>query len=202
MPTRPGHPRGARGAARRVPRARLDGPAAAARRAHRLPRLRRRARGRAPARRPARRPRAARRRDVDHRRAGGLRPLAPAGHADRQRVRPARRDRRRARRALRRGGRPARRQRSPTARRPLDEPLVDAARSRRPAARGHARRWAAAPTSRPSRWPRSTSSPATSSRSCWRSASTSTSRPIRSTSTGCCARSTRARTCTSCADPR
>ena len=54
---------------------------------------------------------------------------------------------------------------------------------------------------RRSRWPRSTSWPATSSRSCCRSASTSTSTPTRSTSTGCCARSTRARTCTSCACP-
>ena len=56
-------------------------------------------------------------------------------------------------------------------------------------------------TAWPSRSPRSTSSPATSSRSCCRSASRSRSRPTRSTSTGCCARSTRARTCTSCARP-
>ena len=56
-------------------------------------------------------------------------------------------------------------------------------------------------TSRPSRWPRSTSSPATSSRSCWPSATTSSWRPTRSTCTGCCARSTRARTCTSSATP-
>ena len=54
----------------------------------------------------------------------------------------------------------------------------------------------------PSRSPRSTSSPATSSRWCCRSGSRSSWGPTRSTSTGCCARSTRARTCTSCAPPR
>ena len=113
----------------------------------------------------------------------------------------ARPRRRRARRRLRRGGRCG----------------VDAAVDRaRPAAAVRARRAAARParrcrpcgrrcpaacTSRRSRWPRSTSSPATSSRSCWRSATTSSSTPTRSTCTGCCARSTRARTCTSCATP-
>ena len=56
-------------------------------------------------------------------------------------------------------------------------------------------------TSRRSRSPRSTSSPATSSRSCSPSATTCSSTPTRSTCTGSCARSTRARTCTSSAIP-
>ena len=43
-------------------------------------------------------------------------------------------------------------------------------------------------TSRRSRWPRSTSVPATSSRSCWPSATTSSSTPTRTTCTGCCGR--------------
>ena len=75
-----------RGRAAPVPLAAARRPAAAARRPRRLPRLRRRARGRAPARRPRRRPGLPRRGAVDHRRAGRLRPLPPAGHADRQRA--------------------------------------------------------------------------------------------------------------------
>ena len=83
-------------------------PAAAALRRGRLPRLRRGAGGRAPARRARRRQGLARRRAVGHRRAGRLRPLVPAGHAGRQRLRGARRHRRRARRRLRRRRGPAR----------------------------------------------------------------------------------------------
>ena len=69
----------------------------------------------------------------------------------------------------------------------------------RRATRAPCRRCRAGCTSRRSRWPRSTSWPATSSRSCSPSGTTSISTPIRSTCTGCCARSTRRRTCTSCA---
>ncbi len=61
-PRRPGHPGRRRGAAGCLPLAAPRRAAAAARRARRLPGLRRGARGRAPARRPARRPRAPRRR--------------------------------------------------------------------------------------------------------------------------------------------
>ena len=174
-------------------------PAAAARRRRRLPRLRRRARGRAPADVPPD--------DLGLPDAvlsvigepGGVRPLAPAGLRSSRTCRswvsttpPRRRLRRR-----RRPPRPARRRLG----RPLPYTPVRAARPRRAAARGPSTMRAAS-TSAPSRWPRSTSSPATSSRSCWRSASTSSSTPTRSTCTGCCARSTRARTCTSSAIPR
>ena len=150
-----------------------------------------------------RRPRPSRRRAVGHRRAGRLRPLAPAGHADRERliVRAGRRPTpsstgpttRRSSRldaAGRRRGQAARRAAGRAARRPT----TSCPRSRSPHGVG-------ATTAGRSRWPRSTSWPATSSRSCCPSASTSTSTPTRSTSTGCCARSTRARTCTSCACP-
>ena len=54
-------------------------------------------------------------------------------------------------------------------------------------------------TRRSSSAPRSTSAPATSSRSCWRSASSARCAPTRSTSTAACARSIRRRTCSSCA---
>ena len=151
---------------------------------------------------PDRRPGLSRRGAVDHRRAGRVRPLPPARHPDRQRVRsrptPSRR---RARPGLRRGRRPARPARRSTAparstsrwssRPRVDDELPEV----------HVVDGRRAPTAGRSRWPRSTSSPATSSRSCWRSASTSSSTPTRSTSTACCARSTRARTCTSCACP-
>ena len=90
-------------------------------------------------------------------------------------------------------------------RRPRPAPAVhagDPARPVRPPARGALDRWAGGPTPTRWRWPRSTSWPATSSRWCSPSASTSTSTPTRSTSTGSCARSTPARTCTSCATRR
>ena len=114
---RPGDPRRHRAPARRVEGAAARRPAPAARRDHGLPRLRRRARGRAPARRPARRPGPPRRDGVGDRAAGGLRPLAAAGHADRERARGARARRRRARPPLRRRRRAPRRaggRRSPT----------------------------------------------------------------------------------------
>ena len=82
-PPRPGRPRRPRGPPRRLPVAGARRAAAAARRRGRLPRLRRGPRGRAPARRPARRPRPSRRHPLGHRPAGRLRPLAPAGDADR-----------------------------------------------------------------------------------------------------------------------
>ncbi len=79
---------------------------------------------------------------VDHRRAGGVRPLAPAGHAHRQRA----------------GSRPAPTdaeldaaydeavarldQLAADGARPLDEPLVEPPDPDDDAARGHARRWA------------------------------------------------------------
>ena len=164
-------------------------PAAAARRARRLPRLRRRARGRAPARRPARRPRAT---PTPCSRSSASSPPSTTGASGSRSSptcswRPAL-DRRRARPRLRRRRRAPRRSSPPTA--PArstsrcvdppdpDDPLPDVALDDGRAALLPA----------PSRWPRSTSSPATSSRSCWRSASTSTSTPTRSTSTGCCAR--------------
>ena len=110
--------------------------------------------------------------------------------------------RRDARRAVRRRGRAARRRASTSSaarcrtcrrrRRPTSSPSCPRS-ARRSAGELYRRR---------SRRRRSTSSPATSSRSCSRSASTSTSRSTRSTSTGCCAWSTRRRTCTSCATPR
>ena len=148
--------------------------AAVARRPRRLPRLRRRARGRAPARRPARRPRLPRRGAVGHRRARRVRPLPPAGHLDRERVRPAGRDRRRPRRGLRRGASRGSTQLAADGAPPARRAAGRAARRRRPAARRAARRWARGRTAARSRPPRSTSSPATSSRSCSRSASTST----------------------------
>ena len=123
-------------AARGLPLAVASRAAAAARRAGRLPRLRRRARGRAPARRARGRPGLPGRRPVDHRRAGRLRPLAPAGVAHRQRdggrgrPTPTTLDAR-----LRRGGGPPRaagRRRRPAARRAAGR----AARPRRAAARG------------------------------------------------------------------
>ena len=107
----------------------------------------------------------------------------------------------RARRRLRRRHRaagPARRRRRPPARRAA---ASSPPAPRRRAARGHVVDGPRASTRPRSRWPGSTSSPATSSRSCCPSASTSTSRPSPSTSTGPCARSTRARTCTSSAVP-
>ena len=115
-----------------------------------------------------------------------------AAGGDHRRVRRLRRRVRAARRAGRRAG-----------------------AARCPTCRRHRRR-ATSPSSRPytstmpadvyhaARWRRlgSTSSPATSSRWCSRSASTSTATSTRSTCTACCARSTRRRTCTSCGTPR
>ena len=114
-----------------------------------------------------------------------------------ERVRGRRCRRRRARPGLRRGDRADRchggRRRDADRRAARRGP-----RARRGAARS-CRRCPPACTRPRSRWPRSTSSPATSSRSCSPSASTSTCGPIRSTCTACCVRSTRARTCTTCA---
>ena len=72
--------------------------------------------------------------------------------------------------------------------RPLSYAAVAPPEPGRGAARPSARRCPAASTSRPSRWPRSTSAPATSSRWCWPSATTWSSTPTPSTSTACCAR--------------
>ena len=113
---------------------------------------------------------------------------------------PGRRHRRRPRPGLRRSRRPPRPARPSTAPARSTSPWSSRRSSTTSCPRSR-RRWARRPTGGRSRWPRSTSWPATSSRSCCRSGSTSTSTPTRSTSTGCCARSTRARTCTSCACP-
>ena len=162
---------------------------------------------------PDRRPGPSRRRAGRHRPVLRLRPLAPAHRPGRQRggARALRRPRRRGRprrggaRRLRgglraagragRGLRPAgRRLRTPGRWWPHRAPG-----SRRPRRSGRSARRS---TRRRSAWPRSTSAPATSSRSCCRNASTWSSRPTPTTSTGPCACSTRARTCTSCASPR
>ncbi len=81
-------------------RTRSSGAAAAPRRHGRLPRLRRGARGRAPAAPAPRRPRPSGCVDGGHRAARGLRPLATASRADRQRGDPARVGRPGARRGL------------------------------------------------------------------------------------------------------
>ena len=200
-PDRPGRARRARSAARGLP-----GPAdrrapAVPRRRRRLPRLRRRPRGRAPARRPARRPGHSRRGAVAHRSRHRVRPLPPAPLPDRERLpRPSAvdpLDARTTRAVDRLDGRvdelgPPVAVRAVAAARPTSSPSCR--RSRSTMAGGLPRTAVEVA--------RSTSSPATSSRSCSRSASTSTSPSTRSTCTACCARSTRRRTCTSCATPR
>ncbi len=149
--------------------------------------------------RTARRPSVPRRGDERDRVAGGLRPLAPTGVLDRERA-GTRHGHRRARPGVRRGDLPRR------TRRRRSRPAVGlrpgrTTASRRPAARRSQLdgQWRL-PTGGRGRQG-ATSSPATSSRSCCRSATTSTSKPTRSTSTECCARSIRARTCTSCSTP-
>ena len=88
-----------------------------------------------------------------------------------------------------------RRRHARACRRAADKLVAAAAGARRSSRPSRARRrprcaarWPTACTSRRSRWRRSTSSPATSSRWCSPSATTSTCRPTRSTSTACCAR--------------
>ena len=165
-----------------------------------LPRLRRRARDRAAPERAPRRPRASRRGAVGHRARHRVRPLPPAALPHRERVPRRRRRRRTAGDGLRRGVRPARRARrragAPVALRAVAATAGDLTElppytSTMPTEPYHAA----------SRRRGSTSSPATSSRWCSRSASTSTGTTTRSTCTACCARSTRRRTCTSCATP-
>ena len=147
--------------------------------------------------RPPRRPPRARRGDEHDRLARRLRPLAPAGDADRERA-GARPRRRRHRRRLRRRGRldrAGRRQPRPAAavragraagggRGAARRQELDARRAvpagRRGGQGAHRRRRHLPGRAGPALRPRS-------------------STPTRSTSTGCCARSTRARTCTSCA---
>ena len=190
-----------RGGARRVAGPHPRRPAAAARRADGLPRLRRRPRGRGPARRARRRPRPPRRRHVGDRPARRLRPLAPAGHPHRQRPRRARAC-------------------------PTTSSTV--ATTRRSLASTSWPRTAPARSTSPSWSPRTPQDELPEVRSTmgsesywpgrrggqgahpgrrhlpggrWRSASTSTSAPSPSTCTACCARSTRARTCTSSASP-
>ena len=187
--------------------------APAARGTGRVSRLRRGARGRASPRRAGRRPGPSRRRARRHRPVLRLRPLAPAHRPGRQRggARALRWPRRRGR--SRRGGaapptkRPARGSSSwrrtapgrPTARTPGRWWPHRAPGCRRPRRSGRSARRS---TRHRSARRRTTSAPATSSRWCCRSGSTSTSRPIPTTSTGPCACSTRAPTCTSCASPR
>ena len=200
-PPRPRRPR-----CRGRPPARLPVPdhrrtAAAARRRRRLPRLRRGAGGGAPARRTTRRGWLPRRHPVRRRTAGGLRLLAPAGHADRLGADPARRGRRTGRPATpsttppwpvstpwpRRG--PSR-STSPCSTPPeRDDELPPVRRRTPPDAVRQGRRGGQGATS----WP------ATSSRWCSPSASSSSSTPTPSTCTGRCARSIPAPTCTSCA---
>ena len=126
-----------------------------------------------------------------HRRAGRVRPPQAHGHGARERVR-----RRRSRGVLRAGGR----RRSPRCaggwrarcRRPSRPPAAD---RRRPGV--HAEHVARAVRGAWSPGSSSTSTPATPTRSCPRSAGRRRCRSRRSRSTAGCARSTRARTCTS-----
>ena len=203
-PARPGH---ARRASRRCsPRYRspsLDRAAAAARRARRLPRLRRRARGRAPARRA--RPTTSALPDAVLSIIGEL---AAFDHW-RQRVT-----------LIANAFVPRRRRPTPSSTAPTTRPSP-ASTSWPPTAPARSTsRWSSRPTPT-TRCPRSRSTMGVGDYRAAvevgqgahprrrhlpgrarRSASTSTSTPTRSTSTGCCARSTRARTCTSSATPR
>ena len=182
-PLGPRDPRRHRGPGGPLPVAGSARLAAAARRARRVPRLRRRARGRAAAGSSARRrPRAPRRRPVGHRPV--RRPTTTGASGSRSSTTWSSEARRRPSRpstsvdgCLRRTPCPARRAggrlRQPD---PSTSRLLVAARAPRPSsADGSRRTMTSATTRQPSRRPRSTSSPATSSRSCWRSASTSSS---------------------------
>ena len=123
----------------------------------------------------------------DHRRAGGVRPPAPRGDGARERVR-----RRRRGPLLRAGrGRDRRRQGAPGRAGAADRRAAGASRPSSP------RTWGRTASPRRSSAPRSTSAPATPTRSCRASAGRPTARSTPSRSTAACARSTRARTCTS-----
>ena len=162
---------------------------AAARWDHGVPRVRRRPRGRAPARRPDRRPGPSRRRPVDHRAAGRLRPLPATRDPGRQR--PARAATRPPPSSTAAYDAAVGRldQMAADGARSVDEPLVEPPRPDDLLPDVVSRRWApVAVRGRGRGRPRSTCWPATSSRSCCHSASTSSSKPTRSTSTGCCAR--------------
>ena len=163
----------------------------------RLSRLRRRARDRAAPGGSARRQRSSRRGDVAHRPRHRVRSLPPAALPDRERLPRGRRRSTRATATTKpwpssRLESRSWRVRCRTCPRPRRSPPTSCCRRCDP-------RWAAIRTAMP--WKRrvSTSSPATSSRSCSRSGSTSTKPSTRSTCTACCGRSIRRRTCTSSA---
>ena len=150
---------------------------------------------------PARRPRPARRGAERHRHAGRVRPLAPAGLPDRERARArsstdAELDG--AYDAADRPRRAGRRRPRPAARRTCRSTPP---RGRRRAARRCARTMADGMYQQAVEVAKEHILAGDIFQVVLRSASTSTSTPTRSTSTGCCARSTRARTCTSCAIP-
>ena len=172
----------------------LADAAAVHRRRGRLLRLRPRAHRRAARRAQPRPARPARHGADAHRRAGRLRPPQAHGHDPRQRRRRGRARRRaRLRGGARRDRRGARALAGPGAARRADRaPTRSGAmpefESNMPRERSSKRWW---------RGSSSTSTPATPSRSCPRSAGRRRCRSRRSRSTAACARSTRARTCTS-----
>ena len=188
-PRRAPRPLRARGrGARALPDRAARGAAAVRRRRGRAVRLRPRAHGRADRRRAEpRRHRAARAGADDHRRAAGVRPPSPRGHGAGERGLRGTTLERSYEEAAAAIAEVRERLRGPV-------PPPSGAAASRPSS---SRTWAPRATPPPSSGRRSTSAPATSTRWCRASAGAPTARSTPSRSIAGCARSTRARTCTS-----